>query len=34
VILQASFYSDAYVSAELKYPGCTIKSIVELREQT
>lgn len=32
IIIEAQYYSDAYVNAELKYPGCIIKSISEIRK--
>jgi hypothetical protein len=28
--IEANYYSDAYVKAELKYPGCRILSISEI----
>jgi hypothetical protein len=31
VIIKGTSYSDAYVSAEIKYPGCRIKSVSEIR---
>jgi hypothetical protein len=31
VITEAKFYSEAYISTELKYPGCIIKSVSEIR---
>jgi hypothetical protein len=34
VTLQAPYYSDAFVGAELKYPGCQVKCIVEIRNNT
>jgi hypothetical protein len=29
--LEARSYADAYIEVELKYPGCVIKSISEVR---
>jgi hypothetical protein len=31
IIVDAKFYSDAYLEAERKFPGCIIKSILEIR---
>lgn len=31
--LEARSYADAYIEMELRYPGCTIKSISEIRNQ-
>lgn len=31
ITVEAKYYSDAYVSAEVKYPGCTVLSITEIR---
>jgi hypothetical protein len=32
IIIQAPYYSDAFVNTELKYRNCVIKRISEIRE--
>lgn len=32
IITKAMYYSDAYVEAEIKYPGCRVKNITEIKE--
>jgi len=32
ILLEAAFYSEAYIEAEKKYPGCVVKSITEVRK--
>ena len=29
--IEAQYYSDAYVNAEIKYPGCIVKSISQIK---
>lgn len=31
ITTQAKYYSDAYVYAEINYPGCIVVSITEIR---
>lgn len=31
LIIEAKYYSDAYIDAEKKHPGCIVKSIFEIR---
>lgn len=33
VTMEAANYPDAYVNIEIKYPGCQIISITEIREK-
>lgn len=33
IVTEARYYSDAYVEAETKYPGCRVKNITEIKEQ-
>jgi hypothetical protein len=32
IILQANTYSEAYIAAEMKYAGCVVKSVSEIRK--
>jgi hypothetical protein len=32
VIIQANAYPEAYIAAELKYPGCVVKGVSEIRK--
>jgi len=32
ILIEARTYSDAYISAEIKYPGCVVKSVSEIRK--
>lgn len=32
VVIEAQTYSDAYIKAEIKYPGCVVKSVSEIRK--
>jgi hypothetical protein len=34
IMVEAKLFSDAYVAAELKYPGCVVKSVSEIREDS
>jgi hypothetical protein len=34
VRVKATSYAEAYITAELKYPGCVVKSVSEIRETT
>lgn len=31
IIIEAKYYSDAYVNAETKYPECRVRSISEIK---
>jgi hypothetical protein len=31
VIIEAKYYSDAYINVEAEYPGCRIKRIFEVK---
>lgn len=33
IITEARYYSDAFVNAEMQYPGCRVKSITEMKNQ-
>lgn len=33
IIVEGNSYSDAYVNAEIKFPGCKIKSVSEIRKK-
>jgi hypothetical protein len=33
IIIEGNSYSDAYVNTEIKYPGCIIKSVSEIRKK-
>jgi hypothetical protein len=33
IFVEGKSYSDAYVKAEIKYPGCKIKSVSEIRKK-
>ena len=33
VIIEAKTYSEAYIKAEIKYLGCVVKSVSEIREK-
>lgn len=32
VVLYATSYPEAYIAAEIKYPGCIVQSVSEIRE--
>jgi hypothetical protein len=32
--IEARYYSDAYLEASKKYPGCVVKSISQIRDTT
>lgn len=32
VLFKATSYAEAYMAAEIKYPGCIVKSVSEIRE--
>jgi hypothetical protein len=32
IIVQAKYYSDAYIEVEKKYSGCIIKNVSEIKE--
>lgn len=33
VLLEAKTYSEAYIAAEINYPGCVVKSVSEVRKK-
>jgi hypothetical protein len=33
ITTEAKYYSDAYIYAEMNYPGCTVRSVVEIRSE-
>jgi hypothetical protein len=34
VLFEATSYAEAYIKAEIKYPGCLVKSVSEVRKPT
>jgi hypothetical protein len=32
IVLKATSYAEAYIAAEIKHPGCVVKSVSEIRE--
>jgi hypothetical protein len=33
IYTEAKFYSEAYIAIEIKYPGCIIRSLLEVRKE-